>query len=411
MGNNTSCCGSDNEKIDCDGKESKEKESKKNASPSGAACCSGSEKKNVSCCGQVAEAPVCGAANNGDNDGNQDRPLPKADWILDYQSTPVGRIPIIKTALSAADRRGSWMARWSKKRMAYSVSPGMYGIGEPDADSPVLVTANYKLTLDALRKELGGLNAWILVLDTRGINVWCAAGKRTFGTDELINRIKAVNLDSLVSHRKVILPQLGAPGVSAHVVTKGTGFKVIYGPVRAADIPAFLENGYTKTRAMRKVFFTVKDRLAVSPMEIRMSAKYILFIGILFLLLNLLKGGAVLDDTLKEILLAAGSILIGALFTPLLLPWIPGRSFAWKGWLLGGLFVGLTSYFLSGGLWYPVVMYLLIFPPVASYLALNFTGSSTFTSLSGVVQEMKISLPLMIISVIGGLALKIYSLF
>lgn len=45
MGNNTSCCGSDNEKIDCDGKESKEKESKKNASPSGAACCSGSEKK------------------------------------------------------------------------------------------------------------------------------------------------------------------------------------------------------------------------------------------------------------------------------------------------------------------------------------------------------------------------------
>ncbi|HQL32652.1 MAG TPA: hypothetical protein PK969_05305, partial [Treponemataceae bacterium] len=58
-----------------------------------------------------------------------------------------------------------------------SVTPGLYFIGSPGAASPVLVSANYRLSFDALRKELSGIDAWILVVDTRGVNVWCAAGK------------------------------------------------------------------------------------------------------------------------------------------------------------------------------------------------------------------------------------------
>ena len=68
------------------------------------------------------------------------------------------------------------MVRWSIGRNNYKIEPGIYALGSPDKNSEVLVTANYKLSFDTLRKNLTGLNVWILVLDTKGINVWCAAG-------------------------------------------------------------------------------------------------------------------------------------------------------------------------------------------------------------------------------------------
>ena len=51
--------------------------------------------------------------------------------------------------------------------MRYSVAPGLYAVGAPDRESDVLVTANYKLSFDTLRRELKGFNAWVLVLDTK----------------------------------------------------------------------------------------------------------------------------------------------------------------------------------------------------------------------------------------------------
>ena len=120
--------------------------------------------------------------------------------------------------LTAKDRWGTFKVRWGVGRMNYKVDPGLYALGEPDADSPVLVTANYKLSFDALRSALPGRNFWILVVDTDGINVWCAAGKGTFSTEELVSRIESSGLAQLVSHRRLIVPQLAAPGVAAHRV-------------------------------------------------------------------------------------------------------------------------------------------------------------------------------------------------
>jgi CO dehydrogenase/acetyl-CoA synthase gamma subunit (corrinoid Fe-S protein) len=107
--------------------------------------------------------------------------------------------------------------------MGRIVPPGLYRLGNPDNDSAVFASANYTLSFDALRSALAGTDAWILVLDTKGINVWCAAGKGTFGTNELIRRIAVTGLSEVVSHRKIILPQLGAPGVSAHEVARRSG--------------------------------------------------------------------------------------------------------------------------------------------------------------------------------------------
>ena len=205
--------------------------------------------------GDVNQSVMCGCDN--DDDAKSKEILP---FVTGHLNTSAGKIFRVSARLGWRDRLGSWKVRWGFGRMAYTVPPGLYVLGDPDPASPVFVSANYKMSFDRLRSALEGLNGWLLVLDTKGINVWCAAGKGTFGTDELIDRIELTGLAGIVSHRTLILPQLGAPGIAAHEVVKRSGFKVVYGPVRASDLPAFLEAGMKASPGMRKVRFALTDR-------------------------------------------------------------------------------------------------------------------------------------------------------
>ena len=168
-----------------------------------------------------------------------------------------------------SDFLGMMRVRLGFGRMSYGMMPGLYAMGSPTSESPVLVTANYKLTVDVLRRELRGRDLWLLVLDTGNVNVWCAAGKGLFGTAELMRQIEATRLAEHVKRRRIILPQLGAPGVAAHKVKSQTGFHVVYGPVRAKDIPEFLDNGQEATPEMRRVTFPLWERLVLTPIELR----------------------------------------------------------------------------------------------------------------------------------------------
>jgi hypothetical protein len=332
----------------------------------------------------------------------------KTDWITGWLPTMAGVFPVISTRLTSRDIVGGWAVRWGIGRMGYRINPGLYAVGKPDASSPVLVTANYKLTFDSLRKHLENTSAWILVLDTKGVNVWCAAGKGTFGTEELIKRIKSVNLSSFMKNRTIILPQLGAPGVAAHIVTAQTGFKVIYGPIRAADLPKFLANGLKTDPVMRNVTFTLKERLAVVPVELVQSWKAALASLVYLIIIGIISGDVLSWSTTLQFLLFLGAILIGCVLVPALLPFIPGRSFAFKGWLVG-IIATLVFVWLSTQSWSINAAYLFILPAISAYLALNFTGCSTYTSLSGVKKEMRIALPLLISSAISGIGLQLYS--
>lgn len=334
----------------------------------------------------------------------------KTGWITGWLPTMSGIFPVISTRLATEDILGGWRVRWGINRMNYIIHPGLYAAGKPDASSPVLVTANYKLTFDSLRKHLAGINTWVLVLDTKGVNVWCSAGKGTFGTEELIGRIQSVNLATLVKHRTVILPQLAAPGVAAHTVTARTGFKVIYGPVRAADLPKFLAKGLKADPGMRLVTFPFKERIAVIPVELVMSWKVALGALVLHLLSRLIAGGNILSwSTITEFLPYIGSILVGAAMIPALLPFIPGRSFAVKGWLLGTTAVLIFNWLNGEQTISAHAARLLILPAISAFLALNFTGCTTYTSLSGVKKEMRIALPLLIASASSGIVLQLYS--
>ena len=323
-------------------------------------------------------------------------------WSIGSISTPVGSIYKVSSDWTRVDYLGMIKSRIGAFRMSYAVTPGLYAVGEPTKVSDVFVTANYKLTFDILRRELEGLNAWVLVLDTKSINVWCAAGKGTFSTDELVKRIEEVKLDTIVSHRRVILPQLGAVGVNSAAVQKKTGFRVSFGPVQARDIPAYIQAGYKKTTQMSTIKFTMLDRLILTPMEINPTMKkYPWFAGGVLLLFGLQPTGLLFKPAwsggLPFLVLGLIAVLAGAFLTPVLLPFVPFRSFAVKGW-----FVGISATLLAergfavtqvNSATLLAATYLL-FPALSSYIALQFTGSTTYTGMSGVNKELKIGIPI-----------------
>ncbi|UCD16397.1 MAG: acetyl-CoA synthase subunit gamma [Candidatus Zixiibacteriota bacterium] len=346
---------------------------------------------------------------------------PESPWITGKIRTAVGKIPVVDTELRFADRFGSWKARWGIRRMGYRIVPGLYATGRPTEKSPVFVTANYKMSFDRLRSQLGRIDSWILVLDTKGINVWCAAGKGTFGTDEIVRRVELHGLREIVEHRRLILPQLGAPGVAAHKVKELSGFRVVYGPVRARDIPAFLAAGRKATPEMRRVTFTFSERVVLIPVDLVGSAKYAFLAAACFLLLSGLGPGIYSLDRvaaygiISAVFLLAAAVA-GAILPAALLPWLPGRPFSLKGaWaglipLLGITWLALQHPEIFRN-WPTFAAWFCFIPAVTSFMGMNFTGSSTYTSLSGVRKEMRIAIPLQIVGAVSGLGLWMTGLF
>lgn len=356
--------------------------------------------------GAKADSVACGCKTVSGNSlalGTTDHALPQ--WAVGTFDTPAGltdKVIRISGNLTLADRLGELRSRVSAFRNSYTVPPGLYALGNPGPDSDVFASANYKLSFDKLRKALCGSDSWVLVLDTAGINVWCAAGKGSFGTDELVNRIRLSGLERLVRHRRIIVPQLGAPGVSANLVKKATGFRVSYGPVRAADIPAYVAAGYRASREMRTIKFPLLDRLVLTPMEINPSLKYYpAFALIVLAIFGLEPDGIIFREAWRAgypyLVMGLLSVFAGAFLTPVLLPFIPFRSFAIKGWIVGIIVQALymmaapltDNASLKGLAW-------VFFPLLSSFIALQFTGSTVFTGMSGVKKELRYGMPVYI---------------
>ncbi|WP_300674827.1 mercury methylation corrinoid protein HgcA [Desulfoluna sp.] len=349
----------------------------------------------------------CGPASEGD-----DREMPGYSvcrFVDSFMETPEGAVPVVKTRLERVDHLGTLAARCNVGRSDYRVAPGLYAVGEPTETAPVLVTANYKMSFDAVRRTLSGMNAWLLVVDTKGINVWCAAGKGSFSAEGVAAMVTKTGLTQVVSHRKLILPQLCANGVTAREVKKRCGFRAEFGPLRASDLPGFIQSGLNADAGMRRITFTLKERLELMPVEVSLTGRHLLWlVPALFLLSGVGPGffsfsQAVLKGVAAWSALFTG-ILAGAVITPALLPWLPGRAFAVKGALAGllcGLPFGLFYWNEVGmGSLFALICWL---TAVSSYLAMNFTGATPYTSPTGVEHEMKRAIPAQAVAVIVGL--------
>lgn len=348
-------------------------------------------------------------------------PSLRQPFVVGFCSSPVGAIPKVASVLLQRDRWGGYLARWNIGRMNFIVEPGLYALGDPDADSPVVVTANYKMSFDIVRSCLPGRHCWILVLDTKGINVWCAAGKGTFGTAELIDRIAVSRLSEIVRHRCLIVPQLGAPGLAAFAVKKYADFRVCYGPLRARDLSAFLDNGNQATPAMRTMNFPLTDRLVLVPVELMQALRIGLPAMLFFVMASSFFKAPFQVAMTTHGIGAALSIFLGivggTVLTPLLLPWLPGRAFSLKGLVAGMIAASLGLVFFAArgapsGRYdrLEILSWVILTLSFSSWYGMAFTGASTYTSQSGVRKEMLRAIPVQFVCVLGGLGLWVTSI-
>ncbi len=221
------------------------------------------------------------------------------------------------------------------------VRPGLYAVGNPDQRSPVLVTGNFDLTVRRLVQAIDGkLNAWILVADSSGINVWCAAGGGYFTAEKVIAALKSSNLQAVVDHHALILPQLCANGVDGWRIRHETGWGVHWGPARAADIPDYLAGRRKKTDPMRWVRFPLKDRLEMVTVTMG-------FYGLLILLPVFIFW--------RQLFWPITFSMLGlSYFYAVVHPWLPGRDGLYKSIPLTVL--ALAGLFAYTTFWHPMPM-------------------------------------------------------
>ncbi|MEE9410896.1 MAG: HgcAB-like fusion protein, partial [Candidatus Heimdallarchaeota archaeon] len=143
---------------------------------------------------------------------------------------------------------------------------GCRKIGSPDQDSPVFLTCNFHLTVLRVKRALRGIDCYLLVANSKGINVWCASAGGLLNNHSVISIIKTSGIEEKVEHKKIILPQLAAPGIEANEIKKKTGWNVIWGPVDAKDIPSFLKKNFVKTTEMNSIRFSIIQRIEVASM-------------------------------------------------------------------------------------------------------------------------------------------------
>lgn len=261
---------------------------------------------------------------------------------------------------------------------------GLLEIGQPDRTSPVLVTCNYRLTVERVKRSLQGLNAYLLVANSRGVNVWCSATGGLFTNHDIISVLKTSGIEERVDHRTAILPQLAATGIESRVVEEKTGWNTIWGPVYSADIPAFVEEGFEKTREVREVKFPWPQRV-----EMASAWAFPLSVVAALIMVPFWREGIV-----AGVLLIWALSLLAYLLFPLYRP-RPGsgtrglvRVFAGLGILWMLLAVGLVSYtvVMGGSDWGNVVRWGLVSVVVLIVLGFDFLGSTPVYK-SGLCEE------------------------
>jgi len=215
-----------------------------------------------------------------------------------------------------------------------AVKSGLYRLGKPKGGSPLFLTSNFYMTFKKVVEGLRGLDCYLLVEDTEGWNVWCAADAGLFTAEKAAALIKVYSLEDMLSHRSIVLPGLGSK--IGRRLEALTGWRVVKAPLYARDLPDFIDSGYRLTKAMRRLDYSLPARLRVGVMSALFAPLWAL---------PLLLGGwrYFLGFTLLGVFLS--------LFLSLFHYILPGKTGVVKGGWIGGLLaLGLLGrHLISGG--------------------------------------------------------------
>jgi len=123
-----------------------------------------------------------------------------------------------------------------------TVTEGIYEIGNPDENSPVLVTTNFALTYFIVSGEIEGsrVPSWLLIKDSEGLSVMTAWAAGKFAGDDVGMFVKKCGIMDKVKHKQLIIPGYSA-AIAGDVEEELPGWKITVGPREAAHIPGFLK--------------------------------------------------------------------------------------------------------------------------------------------------------------------------
>ena len=131
---------------------------------------------------------------------------------------------------------------YTDPQVPLAIEAKLYEVGNPDENSPVLVTTNFALTYFTVEGEVerSKVPAYIAVVDTDGLGVLNAYADDRLTAEKIIKTLKEYGIMERVRHKKIVIPGLVA--VLKMEIEEETGWEVIVGPEDAAGIPGFLKN-------------------------------------------------------------------------------------------------------------------------------------------------------------------------
>ena len=263
-------------------------------------------------------------------------------------------------------------------------------------------------------RALKGIDAWVLVVDSDGINVWCAARGDNFGNKQLIEAVEATGIEKVTTRKTLILPQLAAGGVAAPLISSESPnfpFNLLYGPVWAKYLPQFLKDRPAKKPDKWKLAkFTSSHRLRAFITHTTFLLRKI-FIWPTIALLVLLFVLSFIHPFWVGKFWRIGEIWLWIILTNgLIMGLFPlsnfTRCFIKKGiffGILNTLFLGVITWFLHSSL-YLLLWNVCFYFWLAFFFTMSFSGYTMATSPGEIQEEYptfrKIHLPLLIISVI-----------
>jgi ubiquinone/menaquinone biosynthesis C-methylase UbiE len=294
------------------------------------------------------------------------------------------------------------------------MEPGIYQSGKPNETSPIIVTANYIYTYIKVMRALKGIDAWVLCVDSKGINVWCAARGDNFGNKQLIEAVEATGISKITNKKTLILPQLSAGGVAAPLISSESPnfpFNILYGPVWAKYLPQYLkERPAKKPDKWKLAKFTLSHRFRALITHTTFLLRKIFLIptiGILLLLLVLSFVTPFWIDKFWRL----GEIWLWVILANMLIVFLfPLTNFTRK-FIIKGIVYGILNVIsLTGLTWlihHSIVLSLWnlgFFFWLAFFSTMSFSGYSMATSPAEIQKEYpifrKIHLPLLIIGLI-----------
>ncbi|KKL71107.1 hypothetical protein LCGC14_2098220 [marine sediment metagenome] len=294
------------------------------------------------------------------------------------------------------------------------IEPGIYKSGQPDENSPIIVTANYLFTYIKVMRDIKGIDAWVLCVDSKGINVWCAARGNNFGNRQVIEAVEATGIATLTNKKTLILPQLSAGGVAGPLISKEAPdfpFRILFGPVWAKQLPQFLkERPARKPDKMKLAKFTPFHRLRAGITHTTFLLKMI-FMKPTIILILLSLGLAFIDPLWVRRLWAIGELWLWIIIANgLIAGFFPITNFTRRFIIKGITFGILTVIALSSVSWlfhqniFLILLNSVFYFWLAFFSTMSFSGYSMATSPKEIQDEYpafrKIHLILLISSLV-----------